>query len=89
MLAWAIGVLSIRKFTGFLWTSSPSTHLVRLFVCWKGKLTHVIYLRKRLTCFRAWGVPSRMGLRFLYSLRPRQPFLDVVLAYLLEPNFNF
>jgi RimJ/RimL family protein N-acetyltransferase len=25
------------------------------------------------------------GLRFLYSLRPRQSFLDAVLAYLLEP----
>jgi len=32
---------------------------------------------------------EEMGLRFLYSLRPRQPFLDVVLAYLLEPNLNF
>jgi RimJ/RimL family protein N-acetyltransferase len=32
---------------------------------------------------------EEMGLRFLYSLRPRQPFLDVALAYLLEPILNF
>jgi len=26
------------------------------------------------------------GLRFLYSLRPHQPFFDIVLAYLVEPT---
>lgn len=29
---------------------------------------------------------EEMGLRFLYRLRPRQPFLDTVLAYLLESD---
>jgi hypothetical protein len=29
---------------------------------------------------------EEMGLRFLYSLRPRQPFLDIASAYLIEPN---
>jgi hypothetical protein len=27
-----------------------------------------------------------MGLQLLYSMRPRQPFLDTVLAYLVEPT---
>ena len=27
-----------------------------------------------------------IGLRLLYSMRPRQPFLDTVLAYLVEPT---
>jgi len=55
-------------------------------------------MRKTHTCdilaleahpFSARGVLriEEMGLRFLYSLRPCQPFLDVVLAYLLKPNF--
>jgi hypothetical protein len=29
---------------------------------------------------------EEMGLRLLYSLRPHQPFLDIVLAYLIEPT---
>jgi len=29
---------------------------------------------------------EEMGLRFLYSMRPRQPFLGIVLAYLVEPT---
>ena len=28
---------------------------------------------------------EEVGLRLLYRLRPRQPFLDTVLAYLVEP----
>jgi hypothetical protein len=29
---------------------------------------------------------EEMGLRLLYSMRPRQPFLETVLAYLVEPT---
>lgn len=29
---------------------------------------------------------EEMGLRLLYSLRPHQPFLEIVLAYLVEPT---
>jgi hypothetical protein len=30
---------------------------------------------------------EEMGLRLLYSIRPHQPFLDTVLAYVIEPTF--
>jgi RimJ/RimL family protein N-acetyltransferase len=46
---------------------------------------HVIFIAQRIE-ERQIRLFEEMGLRFLYRLRPRQPFLDVVLAYLLEPN---
>ena len=49
---------------------------------------HVLFIAQKIE-ERYTQLFEEMGLRFLYSLRPRQPFLDVVLAYLLEPNLNF
>ena len=46
---------------------------------------HVLFIAQTIE-ERQIRLFEEMGLRFLYSLRPRQPFLDVVLAYLLEPN---
>jgi len=46
---------------------------------------HVLFIAQRIE-ERYIRLFEEMGLRFLYSLRPRQPFLDAVLAYLLEPN---
>lgn len=46
---------------------------------------HVLFIAQRIE-ERYIRLFEEMGLRFLYGLRPRQPFLDVVLAYLLEPG---
>lgn len=46
---------------------------------------HVLFIVQKIE-ERYIQLFEEMELRFLYSLRPRQPFLDVVLAYLLEPN---
>jgi len=46
---------------------------------------HVLFIVQRVE-ERQIRLYEEMGLRLLYSLKPHQPFLDVVLAYLLEPN---
>jgi hypothetical protein len=46
---------------------------------------HVLFIAQKIE-ERQIRLFEEMGLRFLYSLRPRQPFFDVVFAYLLEPN---
>jgi RimJ/RimL family protein N-acetyltransferase len=49
---------------------------------------HVLFIAQKVE-ERYTHLFEEMGLRFLYSLSPRQSFLDVALAYLLEPNLNF
>src|SRR5947209_9808156 len=46
---------------------------------------HVLFIAQKIE-ERYIQLFEEMGLRFLYSLRPHQPFLDVALAYLLEPD---
>jgi hypothetical protein len=46
---------------------------------------HVLFIAQKIE-ERHVRLFEEMGLRFLYNLRPRQPFFDVVVAYLLEPN---
>ncbi len=46
---------------------------------------HVLFIAQTIQ-ERQIRLFEEMGLRFLYSFRPCQPFLDVVFAYLLEPN---
>jgi RimJ/RimL family protein N-acetyltransferase len=48
---------------------------------------HVLFIAQKIE-ERYIRLFEEMGLRFLYSFRPRQPFLDVVFAYLLEPNLR-
>src|SRR5947209_5065109 len=47
--------------------------------------SHVIFIAQKID-ERYIGLFEEMGLHFLYNLRPRQPFLDAALAYLLEPS---
>ena len=47
--------------------------------------SHVIFIAQKID-ERYIGLFEEMGLHFLYNLRPRQPFLDIALAYLLEPS---
>ena len=44
---------------------------------------HVLFIAQKIE-ERQVRLFEEMGLRLLYSLRPRQPFLDVILAYLLD-----
>ena len=46
---------------------------------------HVLFIAQRIEQ-RQIQLFEEMGLQFRYGLRPRQPFLDIALAYLLEPN---
>jgi hypothetical protein len=46
--------------------------------------SQVLFIAQRIEERLVW-LYEEMGLRLLYSFRPRQSFLDVVLAYLLEP----
>ncbi len=46
---------------------------------------HVLFFAQKIE-ERQIRLFEEMGLRFLYSLRPRQPFFDVVFAYVLEPK---
>ena len=46
---------------------------------------HVIFFAQNIE-ERYTRLYEEMGLRFLYSLRPHQPFLDIASAYLIEPN---
>jgi hypothetical protein len=46
---------------------------------------HVLFIAQKIEEHQI-QLFEETGLRYLYSLRPRQPFLDVVLAYLLEPG---
>ena len=45
--------------------------------------SHVLFIAQKIEEHQV-RLFEEMGLRLLYSLRPRQPFLDVALAYLLE-----
>ena len=47
--------------------------------------SHVMFIAQKSE-ERQIRLYEEMGLRLLYSFRPRQPFLDIVLAYLLEPD---
>jgi len=46
---------------------------------------HVLFIAQKIE-ERQTRLFEEMGLRFLYNLRPRPPFFDVVFAFLLEPN---
>ena len=46
---------------------------------------HVIFFAQNIE-ERYTRLYEEMGLRFLYSLRPHQPLLDIASAYLIEPN---
>lgn len=47
--------------------------------------SHVLFIAQKIE-ERYIRLLEELGLRLLYSLRPRQPFLDVAFAFLLEPN---
>jgi hypothetical protein len=46
---------------------------------------HVLFFAQRSE-ERQIRLFKELGLRLLYSLRPQQPFLDIILAYLVEPT---
>jgi len=50
--------------------------------------SHVLFIAQKIE-ERYICLFEELRLRLLYSLRPRQPFLDVAFAYLLEPNPGF
>jgi hypothetical protein len=47
--------------------------------------SHALFFAQKREERQIW-LFEEMGLRMLYSMRPRQPFLDIVLAYLVEPT---
>lgn len=64
-------------------------HLLTSLIPWflkKWAFSHVLFFAQKRE-ERQIRLFEEMGLRLLYSMRPRQPFLDTVLAYLVEPTF--
>lgn len=62
--------------------------LIQALIPWfknEWAFSHVLFIAQKIE-ERQVRLYEEMGLRFLYSLRPHQSFLDVVLAYLLEPE---
>ena len=62
-------------------------HLLTALIPWflkKWAFSHVLFFAQKRE-ERQIRLFEEMGLRLLYSMRPRQPFLDTVLAYLVEP----
>ena len=61
-------------------------HLLQALIPWfqnEWSFLHVLFIAQKIE-ERQIRLFEEMGLRFLYSLRHQQPFLDVVLAYALD-----
>ena len=90
VLAEAGGFLSVRDSTYvsfWLRQSRLADHLDRrllqALIPWfqtKWAFLHVLFIAQKIEQ-RHIRLFEEMGLRFLYSLRPRQPFLDIALVY--------
>jgi hypothetical protein len=64
---------------------SLDRHLLQALLPWfqnEWAFSHVLFIAQRIEQHQI-QLYEEMGLRFMYNLRPRQPFLDLAPAYLL------